>query len=65
MDKKALWLLASRPMDALTLFGLAAVTALLVLCALEDRSLGCSLACGGACALGSSRSTDGVRMRGA
>jgi hypothetical protein len=42
-----------KPMDALTLFGLAAVTAMLVFYALEERSPWYSLAFGGACALGS------------
>jgi hypothetical protein len=42
-----------RPMDALTLFGLAAVTAMLVFYALEDRSPWYGLAFAGACALGS------------
>jgi hypothetical protein len=40
-------------MDALTLFGLVAVTAMLVFYALEDRSPWCSLGFAGACALGS------------
>ena len=40
-------------MDALTLFGLVAVTAMLVFYALEDRSPWCVLAFAGACALGS------------
>jgi len=40
-------------MDALTLFGLAAVTAMLVFYALEDRNRWYSLAFAGACALGS------------
>jgi hypothetical protein len=40
-------------MDALTLFGLAAVTSMLVFYALEDRSPWFSLAFAGACALGS------------
>jgi hypothetical protein len=40
-------------MDALTLFGLAAVSAMLVFYALEDRSPWFSLAFGGTCALGS------------
>jgi hypothetical protein len=40
-------------MDALTLFGLAAVIAMLVFYALEDRSPWFSLAFGGACMLGS------------
>jgi hypothetical protein len=40
-------------MDALTLFGLAAVTAMLVFCAVENRSPWYSLAFAGACALGS------------
>jgi hypothetical protein len=40
-------------MDPLTLFGLAAVTAMLVFYALETRSPWWSLAFGGACALGS------------
>ena len=39
--------------DSLTLFGLLAVTAMLVLYALEDRSRWFSLAFAGACALGS------------
>jgi len=39
--------------DWLTLFGLFAVTAMLVCYALEDRSPWFSLAFGGACALGS------------
>jgi hypothetical protein len=42
-----------KPKDALTLFGLAAVTGMLVFYALEDRSPWYSLAFGGACALGS------------
>ena len=40
-------------MDALSLFGLLAVTAMLVAYALEDRSLWFILAFAGACALGS------------
>src|ERR1039458_3041281 len=40
-------------MDSLTLFGLFAVTAMLVFYALEDRSPWFILACAGACALGS------------
>jgi hypothetical protein len=40
-------------MDPLTLFGLVAVTAMLVFYALEDRSPWCVLAFAGACALGS------------
>jgi hypothetical protein len=40
-------------MDALTLFGLFAVTAMLVFYALEDRSSWFILAFAGACALGS------------
>jgi hypothetical protein len=40
-------------MDALNLFGLAAVTAMLLFYALEDRSPWYSLAFTGACALGS------------
>jgi hypothetical protein len=40
-------------MDALTLFGLAAVTAMLAFYTLEDRSPWFSLAFAGACALGS------------
>jgi hypothetical protein len=40
-------------MDALTLFGLAAVTFMLVFYTLEDRSPWFSLAFAGACALGS------------
>ena len=40
-------------MNALTLFGLAAVTAMLVFYAFEDRSPWFSLAFAGACALGS------------
>jgi hypothetical protein len=40
-------------MDALSLFGLAAVTAMLVFYAAEDRSAWYSLAFAGACALGS------------
>jgi hypothetical protein len=40
-------------MDALALFGLAAVTAMLVCYALEDRAPSFSLAFAGACALGS------------
>jgi hypothetical protein len=40
-------------MDALTLFGLVAVTAMLVFYALEDHRPGFSLAFAGACALGS------------
>jgi hypothetical protein len=39
--------------DSLTLFGLLAVTAMLVLYALEDRSRWFILAFAGACALGS------------
>jgi hypothetical protein len=41
-------------MDALTLFGFFAVTAILVFYALEDRSPWFILAFGGACVLGSS-----------
>lgn len=40
-------------MDALTLFGLVAVTAMLIFYALEDRSHWFILAFAGACALGS------------
>lgn len=40
-------------MDGLTAFGLAAVTAVLVFYAAEDRSAWFSLAFAGACALGS------------
>jgi hypothetical protein len=40
-------------MDLLTLFGLGAVTAMLVFYALEDRGALYSLAFAGACALGS------------
>jgi hypothetical protein len=40
-------------MDALSLFGLMAVTAMLIFYALEDRSPWYSLAFAGACALGS------------
>ena len=40
-------------MDSLTLFGLIAVTAMLVFYALEDRSAWFVLAFAGACALGS------------
>ena len=40
-------------MDTLTLFGLLAVTAMLVFYALEDRSTWYILAFAGACALGS------------
>lgn len=40
-------------MDALSLFGLAAVTAMLVFYAAEDRSAWYSLAFAGACTLGS------------
>ena len=40
-------------MDALTLFGLLALTAMLVFYALEDRSHGYILGFAGACALGS------------
>jgi hypothetical protein len=40
-------------MDSLTLFGLAAVTAMLLFYALEDRSRWWSLAFAGACTLGS------------
>ena len=40
-------------MDSLTLFGLAAVTAMLICYALEDRSAWFVLAFAGACALGS------------
>jgi hypothetical protein len=40
-------------MNALSLFGLAAVTAMLIFYALEDRSPWYSLAFAGACALGS------------
>jgi hypothetical protein len=40
-------------MDVLTLFGLVAVTAMLVFYALENRSPWYSLAFAGACALGS------------
>ena len=42
-----------RGMDALSLFGLFAVTAMLVACALEDHSHWFILAFAGACALGS------------
>jgi hypothetical protein len=42
-----------RPMDALTLFGLFAVSAMLVFYALEDRSYWCILGFAFACALGS------------
>lgn len=41
------------PVDILTLFGLFAVTAMLVTYALEDRSPGFILAFAGACLLGS------------
>jgi hypothetical protein len=41
------------PMDALTLFGLLSVTAMLIFYALEDRSSRYVLAFAGACALGS------------
>jgi hypothetical protein len=41
------------PMDALTLFGLVSVTAMLIFYALEDRSAWYVLAFAGACALGS------------
>ena len=41
------------PVDALTLFGLFAVSAMLVCYALEDRSPWFVLAFAGACALGS------------
>ena len=40
-------------MDALTLFGLVAVTLMLVFYALEQRSRWCILGFAGACALGS------------
>ncbi len=40
-------------MDSLALFGLAAVTAMLIFYAVEDRSPWFSLAFAGACALGS------------
>jgi hypothetical protein len=40
-------------MDILTLFGLFAVTAMLIFYALEDSSPWCILAFAGACALGS------------
>jgi len=40
-------------MDALTLFGLFAVTAMLVFYAMEDRSSWCILGFAAACALGS------------
>jgi len=40
-------------MDALSLFGLAAVTAMLIFYALEDRSPWYTLTFAGACALGS------------
>jgi hypothetical protein len=40
-------------MDGLTLFGLVAVTAMLIFYALEDRSPWCVLAFAGACGLGS------------
>jgi hypothetical protein len=40
-------------MSLLNLFGLAAVTAMLVFYAFEDRSPWCSRAFGGACAMGS------------
>jgi hypothetical protein len=40
-------------MDALTLFGLASVTAMLIFYALEDRSSWYILAFAGACAFGS------------
>ena len=42
-----------RPMDALTAFGLFAVTAMLVCYALETRAAGWTLGFAGACALGS------------
>jgi len=41
-------------MDALTLFGLFAVTAMLIFYALEDRSMWFILAFAGACAMGRS-----------
>ncbi len=40
-------------MNALTVFGLVAVTCMLVCYAVEDRSPWFTLACGGACVLGS------------
>jgi hypothetical protein len=40
-------------MDGLTVFGLLAVTLMLIFYALEDRSPWCILAFSGACALGS------------
>jgi hypothetical protein len=46
----AAWLAA---MDALTTFGLFAVTAMLIFYALEDRSPWCVLGFAAACALGS------------
>jgi hypothetical protein len=53
LDRKALFGFSRKPMDALTLSGLAAVTAMLVFYALEDRSPWCTLAFASACALGS------------
>lgn len=44
---------SSAAVDTLSLFGLAAVTAMLVFYAAEDRSAWYSLAFAGACALGS------------
>jgi hypothetical protein len=53
LDRKALFRFAVSAMDVLTFFGLAAVTAMLVFYALENRSPWFSLAFAGACALGS------------
>jgi hypothetical protein len=49
-------------MDALTLFGLSAVTAMLICYALEDRSRTYILAFAASCVLGSA--TDSCRERG-
>jgi hypothetical protein len=53
LDRRALFRFAVSAMDVLTFFGLAAVTAMLVFYALENRSPWFSLAFAGACALGS------------
>ena len=52
-NRKGLFRFAASAMDVLTFFGLAAVTAMLVFYALENRSPWFSLAFAGACALGS------------
>jgi hypothetical protein len=50
-------------MDSLTLFGLFAVTAMLIFYALEDRNPWFVLAFAGACALGSAYLASGELMR--